>query len=533
MRNHNEGVVASIQLSSDSQYTIPIIIIAVSVVRVFINCLEVSRGQFRFSMKYMYNFGGLMSFGPFKQLAAVILLSLSVLSFADANHFRSIKQERTLPVTSGSDTSNVGLAAIGTNRVRLRQSETPPVYPGCREYTQNSLGKTLIVDESEPRSLQELFDDGTIQPGMTVKIRRQESAINLNIYKHEYLTHSESDWITIIGEENASIDSIKITSITNMRFTGLEIGNMESDEMIYTSDTENIIIDDNFIRAGNDFETWSAEQWQAIGKGVYLYKSQCSSVYNNTLKNLRFGISVYAYDEEGRQEYLTMKALLKDNFIQNISADFIRPLGSDITVDGNTGTDSYVSEDDGDPNHDDFVQGYAYPLGVEFQNVKIINNFYQVTTDLTRPWQSDGQGIAVFDGLYTNFEISNNTIISNMYHGITVFWGRDGIIKNNTSLLIDNSLKNQMWIQSTYDKSGKNAPVNVKVVNNVTSYLSLHENTEKLSHNNVVIDKELIADELIKYDPYNLIFDVAVKKDSPYYVDGTGSTITTLEAAMK
>lgn len=408
--------------------------------------------------------------------------------------------------------------------------EVPPVYPSCREYTQEPDAEELIVDDSEPRTLQQLFDDGTIQPGMVVKLRRAEGPLSVT---HSQFTSSDSPWLTIVGEEGASIDSVNVSSVKNIRFTGLTIINGTASYLMSTYNTENIIFDKNFVSGGTGHETWDAEQWQSLGHGVFFNRSKCSSAYDNELENLRFGMSTYTYDAAMSQEVQSQKALMKDNYIKNISADIFRPIGTDITIDGNTGLDLYVSVEDGDPNHDDFVQGFAYPLGTEFDNVKIINNFFQTSTDPTRPYQSDAQGIVIFDGLYTNFEISNNTLLSNHWHGITVFWGRDGLIKNNTTIVTDDTSGRYMWIQSATDKSGEHPPENVSVVDNVSNYLSLHANTAANSSNNVVINRTEVATELVEYNTLEQAFDVSVKTDSIYYVEGTGSSITTLDESLE
>lgn len=409
-------------------------------------------------------------------------------------------------------------------------ADIPPVYPSCREFSQDADAAELIVDDNEPRTLQQLFDDGTIQPGMVVKLRRAEGPLSVT---HSQFTNSDSPWLTIVGEEGSSIESVNVSSVKNIRFTGLTIINGTASYLMSTFNTENIIFDKNYLSGGTDHETWDAEQWQSVGYGVFFNRSKCSSAYDNELENLRFGMSTYTYDAAMSQEVQSQKALMKDNYIKNISADIFRAIGTDITIDGNTGLDMYVSGDDGDPNHDDFVQGFAYPLGTEFDNVKIINNFFQASTDPTRPYQSDSQGIVIFDGLYTNFEISNNTVLTNHWHGITVFWGRDGLIKNNTTIVTDDTSGRYLWIQSATDKSGEHPPENVSVVDNVSNYLSLHANTAANSSNNVVINRTEVASELVEYNTVDQVFDVSVKTDSVYFVEGTGSEITTVEESLE
>jgi len=408
-------------------------------------------------------------------------------------------------------------------------SELVPVYPSCREYSRGGEEQIFVLDDSEPRTLQQLFTDGTIQPGATVILRRHESALSLHA-GHKQLLDEKAPWITIIGEQDASIGSINLAYVKNIRFSGLKISKETSGTLVSANGTENIIFDRNYISGGNNYESWDSEKWQNVANGMMLRQGKCSTAYRNELTNLRMGIQTYVRDYNMSQEVQSLKVLIKNNLIKNISADFMRPIGSDITIDGNIGLDHYVSVEDGDANHDDFIQGFAYPLGTEFDDVKIINNFYQSSTDISRPYQSEGQGIVIFDGLYTNFLIENNTLISDHWHGITVFWGRDGVIKNNTVMALDDTTGRYMWIQSEKDKSGKHNPENVVVTNNVANRFRLNANT--VGRDNVTVNRVEVADHLVEFSPYELTFDAALKEDSLYYQESAGSSLTSVEKSL-
>lgn len=385
------------------------------------------------------------------------------------------------------------------------------------------------MDDSEPRSLQELFTDGTIQPGATVYLRRYEATLSLHS-GHKNFLDENSPWVTIIGENNATIESIKLSGVKNIRFTGLNITQEKSGYLVSTYGTENIIFDHNHISGGDDFDSWDAQKWQQIASGMMFRRGKCSTAYRNELENLRMGIQAYVRDNDMNPEVQSLKALVKHNLIKNISGDFMRPVGSDITIDGNIGLDHYVSISDGDSNHDDFIQGFAYPLGTEFNNVRITNNFYQSSTDISRPYQSEGQGVVIFDGLYTNFMIENNTVISDHWHGITVYWGKDGVIKNNTVMALDDTTGRYMWIQSEKDKSGKYNPENVVVTNNVANRFRLNANT--VGRDNVTVNRVEVADHLVEFSPYELTFDAALKEDSLYYRESAGSSLTSVEKSL-
>ncbi|WP_369982437.1 hypothetical protein [Thalassolituus sp.] len=418
---------------------------------------------------------------------------------------------------------------VKAESIEGEHTEQIPVYPSCREYAREEDGQVVIVDDSEPRSLQELFTDGTIQPGATVYLRRYEATLSLHS-GHKNFLDENSPWVTIIGENNATIESIKLSGVKNIRFTGLNITQEKSGYLVSTYGTENIIFDHNHISGGDDFDSWDAQKWQQIASGMMFRRGKCSTAYRNELENLRMGIQAYVRDNDMNPEVQSLKALVKHNLIKNISGDFMRPVGSDITIDGNIGLDHYVSISDGDSNHDDFIQGFAYPLGTEFNNVRITNNFYQSSTDISRPYQSEGQGVVIFDGLYTNFMIENNTVISDHWHGITVYWGKDGVIKNNTVMALDDTTGRYMWIQSEKDKSGKYNPENVVVTNNVANRFRLNANT--VGRDNVTVNRVEVADHLVEFSPYELTFDAALKEDSLYYRESAGSSLTSVEKSL-
>jgi len=464
------------------------------------------------------------------ELSAELAFDTSKMSVGFCRYNNTNFDEFEISSFTATHTKEVEAPAPAVAAAPSTEEELLPVYPACREYDQDPDSPVLIVDESETRSLQEMFNDGTIVPGMVVLLRRDEAALTLH-GGHKNFISADAPWLTIIGDNNATIESIGLSYVKNIRFAGLNIQRDTSGFMVSTYDTENIVFDHNYI-SGGDNSDWDAQKWQEVASGIMFRRGKCSTAYRNELENLRMGISTYVRDNEMRQEIQSLKVLVKENLIKNISADFLRPLGSDITFDGNVGLDHYVSGEDGDANHDDFIQGFAYPLGTEFQNVKIINNFYQSNTDPDRAYKSDGQGIAVFDGLYTDFEITNNTIISNHWHGITILWGKNGVIANNTVSVSDDSTGRYMWIESTTDKSGKYAPENIKVMNNVANHYKLHSATTAVSQNNVRIDRNAVGNNLTTFDAYDLNFDVSIKEDSYYYQEGVGSSLTTLEKAM-
>ena len=82
------------------------------------------------------------------------------------------------------------------------------------------------------------------------------------------------------------------------------------------------------------------------------------------------------------------------------------------------------------------------------------------------------QGIALFDGLYENWVIENNVIITDMWHGIALYGGRNCRIVNNT--VVKNPINAKAytpWIQVSPDPSGT-ASSGTTVHNNLTTKLN-------------------------------------------------------------
>jgi parallel beta-helix repeat protein len=214
-----------------------------------------------------------------------------------------------------------------------------------------------------------------------------------------------------------------------------------------------------------------------------------------------------------------IRGLALNNEIRNISGDFIRPNGSEVLIQGNKAYDGYVSQEDGDGNHDDFIQGFALN-GVPYVNVHIIDNFFQDYTLPNRKYIGYYQGISVFDGEYNNYVVRGNTVIGGAYHGISFYGGNNGLIENNTVVSSYPGFARKFWIYAPPTKAGVPAS-NITIRNNFTNSIPATTSDVTLS-NNAIVPASSVADHMVKYDIPNAQYDLHLKSTSIYYGKNIG-----------
>ena len=109
---------------------------------------------------------------------------------------------------------------------------------------------------------------------------------------------------------------------------------------------------------------------------------------------------------------------------------------------------------------------------------------------LTRnnPLNGSLQGIGCFDGMFDNWIVENNVIISNTYHGISFYGMTNSKIANNT--VIDQVPDDNVspWILITDHKDGTES-ANCSVFNNIVSSSVSIKGNDVTETNNYVIGK--------------------------------------------
>lgn len=220
-----------------------------------------------------------------------------------------------------------------------------------------------------------------------------------------------------------------------------------------------ITIKDCFIYSTNTAWQDSTNWVTKASDGIYI-KGDSISIINNTISNIRFGISMSG-------DYINVSG----NTINNFSGDGIRLLGSNNIVEKNIIKNCYAV----DNNHDDGIQSFTTG-GVIVNNNTVRQNIILNYEDPNQPLLGDLQGMGCFDGPFYNWQVENNLVIVNHWHGISFYGFINSKIINNTVLdPTPNTSPGPSWIKiediSGYPSSG------CVVQNNVTNAISVTSNT--------------------------------------------------------
>lgn len=179
-----------------------------------------------------------------------------------------------------------------------------------------------------------------------------------------------------------------------------------------------------------DVKQWSVADWSKAANGIKT-KAPHTKLIDNSIKNMRFGIRV---------ERPASDSLVTGNTVENFSADGMIGLADNCEFSYNTVMNSYLLDpDDGDSNHDDGFQSWSTSPATQVSNVILRGNTIINWTDPDQPFKGNMQGIGCFDGMYNGWIVENNLVVSNRWHGLSLYGAIDCLIVNNT--VIKNPLK--------------------------------------------------------------------------------------------
>ncbi len=263
-----------------------------------------------------------------------------------------------------------------------------------------------------------------------------------------------------------------------------------------------------------DATSFTADDWVTKASSGIFVRGDRVTVDHNTLRNVRFGISV-----DGPN------ALVEYNTINGFSADGLRGLGDGGTFQYNVVKNVYVGDAD-DRNHDDGFQSWSVGTGGvgtgEVKNVTLRGNLIINREDPNQPLSNSLQGIGCFDGFFTGWVVENNVVITDHWHGISFYGMKDSRVVNNTVIDVNDSQPGPPWIMVTAHKD-KRPSENVLVRNNLaTDY--------DVSGTNVVDDHNTTLTALGAYFVDPAKFDLHLKPDAPAVNAGSGDQAPALDA---
>ena len=351
-----------------------------------------------------------------------------------------------------------------------------------------------------------------------------------------YITGIHSDYVTIkaMPGETPYIASVQIENGLYWAFDGITFtsdgrgGNFTSDYMLSTQNNlEYLKVTNCTFCSGESSADWSKADWYEKAEDAVIVRGNNTIFNNNLIKNVYFALQI-----EG--DYTEVK----NNVIDNFGADAVRALGSFAVYEGNVIRDAYI-EDYG-VNHDDAIQMYDrdnIASGV-INEVRIVNNtIYQFADPITRAMIDDNlvgysmQGIIITDGHIENSVVENNLVVSDHYHGITLFGAVNCRIQNNTVMKTPTPVNPTTdaipWIQYTKDKQG-NECSNSIIRNNIASKLTpwTYDNAEgMITENNLEPSASSYTDFFVDY--YN--FDFHLKETGPAVGAGINKDLSTTD----
>ncbi len=234
------------------------------------------------------------------------------------------------------------------------------------------------------------------------------------------------------------------------------------------------------VMSAADSSSWDADTWvERTDSGVAFRGVQQSELVDSTIDNVATGIAV---TDDCSNSYIT------NNLVQGYRIDGARIISNNIYFADNEIVDCY----DVDDNHDDGVQSYSYTsegAGTgTISNVIIRNNIIIGHTNPSHPLAGNPQGIGCFDGMFDNWTVENNLIISSTYHGISLYGVRNSAILNNTVIDLDSSDSPVPWIMIHAHKDGRESDNNI-IANNIVSSSISGSGTNLTTENNYVIGK--------------------------------------------
>jgi parallel beta-helix repeat protein len=212
------------------------------------------------------------------------------------------------------------------------------------------------------------------------------------------------------------------------------------------------------------------------------------TVRNCVFRNVDFGISVSAAD-----------SLIEGNIVENFAGDGMRGLGDNTTFQYNTIKNCY----DVNRNHDDGFQSWSRGEngrvgGGEVRGIVLRGNTIINFENPQQPHRGTLQGIGCFDGMFVDWVVENNVVITDHFHGITLSGARNCRIINNTVIDRREGGPGPPWIRIGNHKNGTPSTGCV-VRNNLTSSLSVNDGVQ-VDHNLIVKDPKALFVDVSAFD---------------------------------
>jgi parallel beta-helix repeat protein len=328
-----------------------------------------------------------------------------------------------------------------------------------------------------------------------------------------------TDYITIAAAPNQTpgIKRLRMTAVAKWIVRGLTVSPQlapayDNSTLIFVEShnwsglSREVVIENCMLYSVKDASGWTMQQWDTLSCSGIAVSSNRVVIRDNILTNVNFGISVSGDS-----------CRVERNTIRNFAGDGLRGLGDDGEFLYNYVSGCYAVN----ANHDDGFQSWSegadgsVGTGV-VKRVKLIGNTIINYTDAAQPFRGTLQGIGCFDGMFEEWVVENNVIVTDHWHGISLYGAKNCRIVNNTVCDLNTADPGPPWIMITNLKNGTKSSGCV-VRNNLATAVFNEGDATCVADHNIILKNP--ADFFVDYAG----LDLHLKAGAPAVDSGSGS----------
>ena len=289
-------------------------------------------------------------------------------------------------------------------------------------------------------------------------------------------------------------------------------GNWPShDSLVKIDNANNVMFEGNLVASSEAPFPWKQEfpgvpDPQGPSSGIHAGNSSCVSIAYNNIYNVFNGIEVSGDQVGSNGKYF----VIIGNKIDNFAGDGIDHSVSYALIKNNSITNNHGICGDVCV-HSDGIQGWNYNnlSGIINYDITIDSNTIISQNVPSLPMPSDNlQGITIFDGFWSGVNILNNVVVSNTYHGISLYGVTGLAVINNTVAADRSGISSWIGVGGTSHQGGISS--NIIVRNNIAPYMYVANTLPRVvglevDHNSFGADPKSL---FYAYDPVNYAFDL-------------------------
>ncbi|MEP2026794.1 Ig-like domain-containing protein, partial [Reichenbachiella sp.] len=338
--------------------------------------------------------------------------------------------------------------------------------------------------------------------------------------------------VRTLSGQDASLSGLIIANSKNWTFSDVKIDGSSSglskDGFLVTGDVNStdLTFKNCLIQSAAESSTWTKSDWYANAKGGMDMRGENIVVEHTTIKNTYHAMSLRGDNSRATS-----------NLIDNFAGDGIRGLGQFQTFEYNTVRDCYV--EDYDTNHDDAFQTYILTGDPKSEGMILRFNTILLFEDPITQFVIDNdligesmQGIIITDGYPDAWVVENNLLVTDHYHGISLYGARNSRVQNNTVIkhpyFSDSKIP---WVLIDDNSKTGQTNFNNTVRNNLASDITFDkfDETSTVEGNlQIGLNSSSSYDDYFQdYEDYNFL----TKAESPAINAGVNTDLTELDLA--